>query len=111
MMGLLTVYVAVGSWFKDRRLIFYLGDAYRGYQERVPGYPLVGFGPLGRVRPNEASRERQPPDSSPSPRQDEESRGLTPPSLAGSPSSHPHVTSPGSNGLARSALRGSTRTA
>ncbi len=49
MMGLLTVYVAVGSWLKDRRLAFYLGDAYRTYQERVPGYPLVGFGPLGRV--------------------------------------------------------------
>ena len=49
MMGLLTAYVAVGSWLKDRRLLFYLGDVYRSYQARVPGYPLVGFGPLGRV--------------------------------------------------------------
>ncbi len=49
MMTLLTVYVAIGSWLKDRRMVFYLGDVYQGYQARVPGYPLVGFGPLGRV--------------------------------------------------------------
>ena len=60
MMGLLTVYVAVGSWLKDRRLIFYLGDAYRSYQERVPGYPLVGFGPLGRVASGGRQRTAQP---------------------------------------------------
>ena len=50
MMVLLTAYVAVGSWLKDRRLIFYLGDVYRSYQARVPGYPLMFIGPLGRVR-------------------------------------------------------------
>ena len=60
LIGLLTVYIAVGSWLKDRRLLFYMGDAYRRYQARVPGYPLVGFGPLGRVR--EASRERERPE-------------------------------------------------
>jgi len=49
LMGLLTVYVALGSWLKDRRLVFYLGDVYRNYEARVPGYPLVGFGPLGRA--------------------------------------------------------------
>jgi protein-S-isoprenylcysteine O-methyltransferase Ste14 len=49
MMGMLTVYVAIGSFLKDRRLVFYLGDLYRDYQARVPGYPLVGFGPLGKV--------------------------------------------------------------
>ena len=49
MMLILTVYVAVGSWLKDQRLLFYLKDTYRSYQARVPGYPLVGFGPLGRV--------------------------------------------------------------
>jgi hypothetical protein len=49
MMVLLTAYVAVGSGLKDRRLAFYLGDVYRKYEARVPGYPLVGFGPLGRV--------------------------------------------------------------
>jgi protein-S-isoprenylcysteine O-methyltransferase Ste14 len=51
LMALLTVYVGIGSWLKDRRLIFYLGDTYRRYQARVPGYPLVPFGPLGRVPP------------------------------------------------------------
>ena len=50
LMGLLTVYVAVGSWLKDRRLLFYLGERYRSYQARVPGYPLVRWGPLGRVK-------------------------------------------------------------
>jgi hypothetical protein len=28
-----------------------MGDSYRDYQARVPGYPGVGFGPLGRVPP------------------------------------------------------------
>jgi protein-S-isoprenylcysteine O-methyltransferase Ste14 len=49
MMALLTVYVAVGSCLKDQRLLFYLGDRYRSYQARVPGYPVVGFGALGRI--------------------------------------------------------------
>src|SRR5207244_3234927 len=44
-----TCYVFVGSYFKDRRLEFFLGDVYRDYEARVPGYPLVGPGPLGRV--------------------------------------------------------------
>jgi protein-S-isoprenylcysteine O-methyltransferase Ste14 len=48
LVGLLTAYVAVGSVLKDRRLTFYLGDVYRRYQARVPGYPLA-WGPLGRV--------------------------------------------------------------
>jgi protein-S-isoprenylcysteine O-methyltransferase Ste14 len=47
--GLLTIYIFIGSALKDRRLVGYLGDVYRQYQERVPGYPLIGFGPLGRV--------------------------------------------------------------
>src|SRR5262249_3466045 len=47
--GLWTVYILVGSHLKDRRLLFYLGDVYRRYQARVPGYPLVPFGPLGKV--------------------------------------------------------------
>jgi protein-S-isoprenylcysteine O-methyltransferase Ste14 len=45
---LLTGYIFLGSYFKDRRLLHYLGDTYREYQAQVPGYPL-GFGPLGRV--------------------------------------------------------------
>jgi methanethiol S-methyltransferase len=46
---LFTAYIFLGSYWKDRRLVHYLGDVYRGYQARVPGYPLVGVGPLGRV--------------------------------------------------------------
>ncbi len=42
-------YIFVGSWLKDRRLLFYLGQTYRQYQAQVPGYPLLGWGPLGRV--------------------------------------------------------------
>jgi hypothetical protein len=45
---LLTGYVAVGSCLKDRRMLVYVGDAYRRYSARVPGYPLLG-GRLGRV--------------------------------------------------------------
>jgi protein-S-isoprenylcysteine O-methyltransferase Ste14 len=45
---LFTGYIFLGSYFKDRRLLYYVGDTYRAYQARVPGYPL-GFGPLGRV--------------------------------------------------------------
>ncbi|MEI7781782.1 MAG: hypothetical protein WCJ18_07640, partial [Planctomycetota bacterium] len=44
-------YIFVGSALKDGRLVHFMGDTYRDYQARVPGYPGVGFGPLGRVRP------------------------------------------------------------
>ena len=47
--ALWTTHIFVGSYLKDRRLVHYLGAAYRGYQSRVPGYPLIGFGPLGKV--------------------------------------------------------------
>jgi len=47
---LLTVYIFLGSYFKDRRLQYFLGDTYRDYQARVPGYPFFP-GPLGRVVP------------------------------------------------------------
>jgi methanethiol S-methyltransferase len=46
--GLLTIYIFMGSYLKDQRLVFYLGEVYRRYQAKVPGYPL-GVGPLGRV--------------------------------------------------------------
>jgi protein-S-isoprenylcysteine O-methyltransferase Ste14 len=49
--GVWTVYIFVGSWLKDRRLEFYLGDRYRDYEARVPGYPFLPIGPLGR-KPN-----------------------------------------------------------
>lgn len=54
--GLWTVYILFGSYLKDERLAYYLGTTYRDYQERVPGYPLIGIGPLGRRRPACAPR-------------------------------------------------------
>jgi protein-S-isoprenylcysteine O-methyltransferase Ste14 len=47
--SIFSVYILIGSYLKDRRLLFYLGDTYRAYQAHVPGYPLM-IGPLGRVR-------------------------------------------------------------
>jgi methanethiol S-methyltransferase len=49
LIGTWTVYIAVGSYLKDQRLTYYLGDRYRDYQARVWGYPGIWFGPLGRV--------------------------------------------------------------
>lgn len=46
--GLWTVYIFTGSYLKDERLAFYLGQTYREYQIKVTGCPLVGFGPWGR---------------------------------------------------------------
>jgi protein-S-isoprenylcysteine O-methyltransferase Ste14 len=46
--GLWTAYILVGSCLKDQRLAFYLGDTYRDYCARVPGYPLMFFGPLAK---------------------------------------------------------------
>ncbi len=53
-------YTFVGSVLKDQRLLFYVGDEYRKYAERVAGYPLVGFGRLGRwkVEPNPPAMRR-----------------------------------------------------
>ncbi|HET6881695.1 MAG TPA: NnrU family protein [Pirellulales bacterium] len=51
-----TAYIFVGSWLKDGRLEFYLGDTYRAYEEQVPGYPFLPFGPLARRR-----RQIEPP--------------------------------------------------
>jgi len=54
--GLWTVYIFAGSCLKDQRLTFYLGDTYREYASRVPGYPGMFFGPLGKWRSLESSR-------------------------------------------------------
>jgi protein-S-isoprenylcysteine O-methyltransferase Ste14 len=43
-----TVYIFIGSDLKDRRLVHYLGESYRGYQARVAGYPFIPWGPLAR---------------------------------------------------------------
>ena len=60
--GIWTVYIFFGSYLKDWRLVHYLGDSYRAYQARVPGYPLMPFGPLGKVRP---AVEAAPPTTEP----------------------------------------------
>lgn len=57
--AIFTVYIFVGSYLKDRRLLFYLGDVYRDYQARVPGYPLL-VGPLGRVSVRAAPEASSP---------------------------------------------------
>jgi hypothetical protein len=43
-----TAYIFIGSCLKDQRMTFYLGDRYREYASRVPGYPAVFFGPLAK---------------------------------------------------------------
>ncbi|MCA9264494.1 MAG: hypothetical protein KDA60_11620 [Planctomycetales bacterium] len=48
--GIWTAYIFIGSYLKDERLAFFLGQRYREYQARVPGYPGMFWGPLGRVR-------------------------------------------------------------
>ncbi len=45
-----TVYIYVGSYAKDQRMLLYLGDEYREYATRVPGLPFIGFGPLLRMK-------------------------------------------------------------
>lgn len=57
-----TFYVLVGSWLKDERLAHYIGEPYRLYQSRVPGYPGMIFGPLAK-RPFESVPEFGAPDS------------------------------------------------
>lgn len=59
LIALWTVYVFVGSWLKDRRLVYFLGATYRDYQSRVPGYPGLILGPLGKIVPprNQPSNE------------------------------------------------------
>ena len=44
-----TIYVFVGSWLKDERLAHYIGEPYRIYQSRVPGYLGLFIGPLARL--------------------------------------------------------------
>ncbi len=53
--GIWTVYIYIGSCLKDRRLEYYLGDSYREYASRVPGYPGMFIGPLGKWRRPTAS--------------------------------------------------------
>lgn len=52
--GVWTAYILVGSYLKDARLVYYLGDTYRAYQAKVWGYPFMMIGPLARI-PHQAS--------------------------------------------------------
>ncbi len=54
--GVWTIYIYLGSWLKDRRLAFYLGDSYREYASRVSGYPGMLLGPLARWTPTTIDR-------------------------------------------------------
>jgi methanethiol S-methyltransferase len=49
LIGLWSGYIFLGSWLKDRRLEYFIGEPYRAYAARVAGYPFFFFGPLGKV--------------------------------------------------------------
>ncbi len=55
--GIWTIYIFAGSVLKDQRLHYYLGDSYAEYMGRVPGYPFVAAGPLGKRAPDEIAVE------------------------------------------------------
>jgi protein-S-isoprenylcysteine O-methyltransferase Ste14 len=46
--GVWTIYIYVGSYAKDMRMLRFVGETYREYAFRVPGLPIIGFGPLLR---------------------------------------------------------------
>lgn len=45
-----TVHIFAGSYFKDRRLLRFIGQPYLEYGRRVPGLQMIGFGSLRRFR-------------------------------------------------------------
>lgn len=45
-----TIYIYTGSYFKDLRMSRYIGQAYRDYAAQVPGLPIIGFGPLLKMK-------------------------------------------------------------
>lgn len=55
--GIWTVYVGVGSVLKDQRLLFYLGDSYASYMQKVAGYPMMFAGPLARRRTSRTNED------------------------------------------------------
>ncbi|QDU55710.1 methyltransferase family protein [Aeoliella mucimassa] len=59
--GIWTMYLFVGSYLKDRRLAYFLGDSYLEYQSRVPGFPLMPFGPLARIPVKAPTTDQQTP--------------------------------------------------
>jgi protein-S-isoprenylcysteine O-methyltransferase Ste14 len=46
-----TVYIYLGSHAKDQRMLRFVGDQYREYASRISGLPLIGIGPLLRIKP------------------------------------------------------------
>jgi methanethiol S-methyltransferase len=48
--GIWTAYIYLGSYAKDRRMLLFVGVTYRDYASRVPGLPIIGFGPLLRMK-------------------------------------------------------------
>ena len=45
-----TAYIYAGSYFKDKRMIRFVGDDYRQYAKRVTGLPIIGIGSLRKFR-------------------------------------------------------------
>lgn len=46
--GVWTMYIYAGSYFKDRRLLRFIGQPYYEYGKRIAGLPVIGFGSLRR---------------------------------------------------------------
>jgi protein-S-isoprenylcysteine O-methyltransferase Ste14 len=38
-----TLYIYAGSYFKDRRLLKFIGEPYYEYGKRIAGLPIIGF--------------------------------------------------------------------
>lgn len=45
-----TIYIYAGSYFKDRRLLRFIGQPYYEYGKQVAGLPIIGFGSLRYFR-------------------------------------------------------------
>ena len=43
-----TIYIYLGSYLKDKRMVHFLGEQYADYARRVPGFLVIGFGPWAR---------------------------------------------------------------
>lgn len=43
-----TAYVYAGSYFKDKRLLRFVGEPYREYARKTTGLPVIGIGSLRR---------------------------------------------------------------
>ncbi len=48
--GVWTLYIYAGSYFKDRRLLKFIGQPYYEYGKKISGLPLIGIGSLRLFR-------------------------------------------------------------